>query len=77
MTETTTDPLLDDLDLLDDEHRHTICLVCHPTHQPGQPFTAKCGRRAISLGGITHWRPPNPCADCLELLGKPCSRCGS
>ena len=35
-----TAPDLDDLDLLDDTHRHIRCTICHPNWPLGKPFTA-------------------------------------
>jgi hypothetical protein len=69
-----TDPATtaDDLDLLDDETRHAYCTSCYPDLRPGVPFTARCGRRAVTFVGISPTPPANACPDCLAVADQPC-----
>jgi hypothetical protein len=67
---------IEDLDLLDDEHRHMQCTECQDV-QLGVPFLATCGRRAIGFLGTSDEPPPNACPDCLALLDEPCPWCGA
>jgi hypothetical protein len=77
MTDSPIHDLIADLDLLDDDHRHAICMLCNPDHRPGRPFIGLCGRRAVGLRGEDSVTPPpNACPECLALFGGPCLRCG-
>jgi len=74
-------PITDDLDLLDDSHRHARCTICTGTTGPlaGVPYIALCGRRAINL---RTWDdpacfPPDACPACLTAWPLGCSQCGA
>jgi hypothetical protein len=81
MMSTETDELIEveDLDLLDDAHRHARCTYCQPKG-PGllNPFEALCGVRAVYLTGWNSHTatPPDACGACEEAWNKPCRRCG-
>jgi hypothetical protein len=66
-----------DLQLLDDETPHAFCPICHPVYEPGRPFTALCGQKAVGSGDESDEPPSNACPDCLVLVGEPCRRCGT
>jgi predicted amidophosphoribosyltransferase len=77
---TTTLPEVGNLDLLDDEIEHGVCLHCYPNLKPLDVFVATCGKEVVDRDGIVlDYLPPNACQDCVkawERNGYKCPKCG-